>query len=96
MPLACANPLGSRSMMKSQSSSDTMSSVGASIVSTPIIGMMAEILPQFVEIDDLQRKASEVIARACGSEPDGGRGTNRALGARSQIAAQNDVDAIKA
>jgi hypothetical protein len=30
------------------------------------------------------------------SELDGGRGTNRALGARSQIAAQTDVDAIRA
>jgi hypothetical protein len=30
------------------------------------------------------------------SELDGGHGTNRALGARSQIAAQTDVDAIKA
>ena len=29
-------------------------------------------------------------------ELDGGRGTNRALGARSQIAAQTDVDAITA
>jgi len=29
-------------------------------------------------------------------ELDGSLGTNRALGARSQIAAQNDVDAIKA
>src|SRR5580658_8095207 len=30
------------------------------------------------------------------SELDGGHGTNRALGARPQIAAQNDVDAIRA
>jgi integrase/recombinase XerD len=29
-------------------------------------------------------------------ELDGGHGTNRALGARSQIAAQTDIDAIKA
>jgi integrase/recombinase XerD len=30
------------------------------------------------------------------SELDGGLGTNRALSARPQIAAQNDVDAIRA
>ncbi len=48
--------------------SGTMTSLGASIVGAPVIEAVAEILPQTVEIDDLQRKASAVIARACGSE----------------------------
>ncbi|SAL35581.1 selenocysteine synthase [Caballeronia sordidicola] len=46
----------------------TMTSLGASIVAPPVIEAVASILPQFVEIDDLQRKASAAIARACGSE----------------------------
>src|SRR5476649_621625 len=48
--------------------SGTMTSLGASILAAPVIEAMAAILPQFVEIDDLQRKASAVIAQACGSE----------------------------
>jgi len=48
--------------------SGTMTSLGASIVAAPVIEAMAAIMPQFVEIDDLQRKASAVIAQACGSE----------------------------
>lgn len=48
--------------------SGTMTSLGASSVHAPVIEAVAEVLPQFVEIDDLQRKASAVIARACGSE----------------------------
>jgi L-seryl-tRNA(Ser) seleniumtransferase len=46
----------------------TMTSLGASIVAQPVIDAVASILPQFVEIDDLQRKASAAIAKACGSE----------------------------
>jgi len=48
--------------------SGTMTSLGASIVRAPVIEAVAQILPEFVEIDDLQRKASAVIAQACGSE----------------------------
>ena len=48
--------------------SGTMTSLGASIVAAPVIETMAAILPRFVEIDDLQRKASAVIAQVCGSE----------------------------
>ena len=48
--------------------SGTMTSLGASIVVPEAIAAMAEILPQFVEINDLQRKASAVIARLTGAE----------------------------
>lgn len=48
--------------------SGTMTSLGASIVVPEAIAAMASILPQFVEINDLQRKASAVIARLTGGE----------------------------
>ncbi|MDP9573194.1 UNVERIFIED_ORG: L-seryl-tRNA(Ser) seleniumtransferase [Agrobacterium larrymoorei] len=48
--------------------SGTMTSLGASIVVPKAIEAMAAILPQFVEINDLQRKASAVIARLTGGE----------------------------
>jgi len=48
--------------------SGTMTSLGASSVSAPVIDTVAQMLPQFVEIDDLQRKASAAISAACGSE----------------------------
>ncbi|RXT25163.1 hypothetical protein B5P46_13750 [Rhizobium leguminosarum] len=48
--------------------SGTMTSLGASIVVPEAISAMASILPHFVEINDLQRKASAVIARLTGSE----------------------------
>jgi D-glucosaminate-6-phosphate ammonia-lyase len=48
--------------------SGTMTGLGASIVVPEAIAAMAAILPQFVEISDLQRKASSVIARLTGSE----------------------------
>lgn len=48
--------------------SGTMTSLGASIVVPEAREAVAEILPLFVEIGDLQRKASAVIARACGTE----------------------------
>lgn len=48
--------------------SGTMTALGASIVVPEAVAAMTAILPQFVEIDDLQRKASAVIARLCGSE----------------------------
>jgi L-seryl-tRNA(Ser) seleniumtransferase len=45
-----------------------MTALGASIIVPEAIRAMAEIAPQFVEIDDLQRRASTVIGAACGSE----------------------------
>ncbi|MGO8073059.1 aminotransferase class V-fold PLP-dependent enzyme [Rhizobium leguminosarum] len=48
--------------------SGTMTSLGASIVVPEAISAMASILPHFVEINDLQRKASAVIARLTGAE----------------------------
>lgn len=48
--------------------SGTMTSLGASSVSAAVIDAVAQVLPQFVEIDDLQRRASAAIAAACGSE----------------------------
>jgi D-glucosaminate-6-phosphate ammonia-lyase len=48
--------------------SGTMTSLGASIVVPEAIEAMAKILPHFVEINDLQRKASAIIARLTGGE----------------------------
>ncbi|AJC81921.1 seryl-tRNA(Ser) selenium transferase protein (plasmid) [Rhizobium etli bv. phaseoli str. IE4803] len=48
--------------------SGTMTSLGASIVVPEAIAAMTAILPHFVEINDLQRKASSVIARLTGGE----------------------------
>ncbi|MBY3347850.1 aminotransferase class V-fold PLP-dependent enzyme [Rhizobium laguerreae] len=48
--------------------SGTMTSLGASIVVPEAISAVASILPHFVEINDLQRKASAVIARLTGGE----------------------------
>lgn len=48
--------------------SGTMTSLGASIVVPQAVRAMEAILPQFVEINDLQRKASSVIARLTGGE----------------------------
>ncbi|MBB3595813.1 L-seryl-tRNA(Ser) seleniumtransferase [Rhizobium sp. BK529] len=48
--------------------SGTMTSLGASIVVPEAIAAMSSILPQFVEVNDLQRKASAVIARLTGGE----------------------------
>lgn len=48
--------------------SGTMTSLGASIVVPEAIAAMTSILPQFVEMNDLQRKASVVIARLTGGE----------------------------
>ncbi|WEX90542.1 aminotransferase class V-fold PLP-dependent enzyme [Sinorhizobium garamanticum] len=48
--------------------SGTMTSLGASIVVPEAIAAMTAILPQFVEINDLQRKVSPVIARLTGGE----------------------------
>jgi L-seryl-tRNA(Ser) seleniumtransferase len=48
--------------------SGTMTSLGASIITPRAIKAMAEIAPQWIEMDDLQRRASEVIAAATGGE----------------------------
>jgi len=48
--------------------SGTMTGLGASIALPQVASAMAEILPQFVEIGDLQRKVSRVIARLTGAE----------------------------
>lgn len=48
--------------------SGTMTSLGASIAVPEVAWAMAQILPQFVEINDLQRKAGAVIARLTGAE----------------------------
>jgi uncharacterized pyridoxal phosphate-dependent enzyme len=48
--------------------SGTMTSLGASIVVPEAISAMSSILPQFVEVNDLQRKASAVIAKLTGGE----------------------------
>lgn len=48
--------------------SGTMTGLGASIALPEVAQAMAEILPQFVEMNDLQRKAGKVIARLTGAE----------------------------
>ena len=48
--------------------SGTMTALGASIVVPEAVRAVGEILPEFVEINDLQRKASAVIARLTGAE----------------------------
>lgn len=48
--------------------SGTMTSLGASIVVPEAVKAMAEILPHFVEINALQKKASAVISRLTGGE----------------------------
>jgi len=48
--------------------SGTMTSLGASIGVPEAASAMASILPHFVEINDLQRKASAIIARLTGGE----------------------------
>jgi L-seryl-tRNA(Ser) seleniumtransferase len=48
--------------------SGTMTALGASIMVPQAIRAMAEIAPEFVEIDDLQRLASATVARVTGAE----------------------------
>lgn len=48
--------------------SGTMTALGASIIVPQAIKAMAEIATEFVEIDDLQRVASQAIARLTGAE----------------------------
>ncbi len=48
--------------------SGTMTALGASIALESVAQAMTEVLPEFVEIDDLQRRACAVIARLTGGE----------------------------
>lgn len=48
--------------------SGTMTALGASICVPEAVRAVAAILPQFVEIDDLQQRAGTVIARLTGAE----------------------------
>jgi D-glucosaminate-6-phosphate ammonia-lyase len=48
--------------------SGTMTALGGSIVVPQAREAIGAILPEFVEINDLQRKASQTIARLCGAE----------------------------
>ena len=48
--------------------SGTMTALGASIVVPEAVAAVGAILREFVEIDDLQRKASAVISRLCQAE----------------------------
>jgi L-seryl-tRNA(Ser) seleniumtransferase len=48
--------------------SGTMTSLGASIITRRAIEAMAEIAPQWIEVEDLQRKVSRVIAESTGAE----------------------------
>ncbi len=48
--------------------SGTMTSLGASIAGPDVVSAMANILPHFVEIDDLQRLASRQIAASTGAQ----------------------------
>ncbi len=48
--------------------SGTMTSLGASIAVPGVAAAMAEVLPEFVEIGELQKRAGEAIAAATGAE----------------------------
>src|SRR5215831_11820398 len=48
--------------------SGTMTALGASIATPEVIEAVGAILREFVDIDDLQRKASAAIARLCRAE----------------------------
>ncbi len=48
--------------------SGTMTALGASIAVPEVVEAVSRILPEFVEINDLQRHASRVIARLTGAE----------------------------
>ena len=48
--------------------SGTMTSLGASIMVPKAVAWAAEIATRFVDMHDLQRKASARIARSCGAQ----------------------------
>jgi D-glucosaminate-6-phosphate ammonia-lyase len=46
----------------------TMTAIGACSVATEVVEAIADVLPRFVDMDQLQGRASEVIARVTGAE----------------------------
>ena len=65
LPTDPRNKLGVRRVINV---TGNMTSLGASIAKPEVIEAVADILPHFVEIDDLQRRASQAIAKATGAE----------------------------
>jgi D-glucosaminate-6-phosphate ammonia-lyase len=63
-----ADPRAARGLRRIVNVSGTMTALGASIVVPEAVAAVAAVLPYFVEIGDLQRKASAVIARLCKTE----------------------------
>ncbi|MDN3714135.1 hypothetical protein QWZ10_24355 [Paracoccus cavernae] len=49
--------------------SGTMTALGASIMQKDAIAAMAEIAPEWIEMDALQARSAETIARLTGSDP---------------------------
>lgn len=48
--------------------SGTMTAIGASSVKPEVVAAMADVLPRFVDMNELQARASQVISRVIGSE----------------------------
>ncbi len=67
-PIPSGDPRPSEGLRPVVNVSGTMTSLGASIAAPEVIAAATPFLTQFVEINDLQRKASAAIARACGAE----------------------------
>lgn len=63
-----ADPRAARGLRRIINVSGTMTALGASIVVPEAVAAVAGVLPHFVEIGDLQRKASTTIARLCSTE----------------------------
>lgn len=63
-----ADPRAARGLRRIVNVSGTMTALGASIVVPEAVAAVTSVLPYFVEIGDLQRKASATIARLCGAE----------------------------
>jgi D-glucosaminate-6-phosphate ammonia-lyase len=57
-----------RGLRRIINASGTMTGLGASIIVPPAVKAASAVMRQFVEIDDLQRQAGQVIARLCGTE----------------------------
>ena len=66
-PLA-ADPRAALGLRRVVNVSGTMTALGASIVVPEAVTAVTQMLPHFVEIGDVQRLASQVIARLCGTE----------------------------
>ncbi len=62
------DPRAARGLRRVVNVSGTMTALGASIVVPEAVAAVTQILSHFVEIGDLQRKASQVIARLCGTD----------------------------